>query len=86
MNNARVMAMDMVQTAMPCHNGEKPAVSDDGCCSNPAVCQAMCSLTSALLPAMALPTAPVVSEDKPIGLSVSYVSATLTLPVKPPIL
>ncbi len=86
MNNDPVMAMDMNQTATPCHDDAKPAASDNLCCSSPAVCRAMCSLSCALLPAIALQPVPTVSEDKPLGLSVSYMSAALALPIKPPIL
>jgi hypothetical protein len=84
------MTASAEQAATPCHDEASPAqTKHDGCCKNSvscaAVCQAMCGVFTGLIPAVALPHLPVTSEDKPLGLSISYISAALAQPVKPPI-
>jgi|GEM_PF-4507731 hypothetical protein len=80
------ISMSMDQGAMPCHDMATQTIPDqEGCCSDPISCETLCSFSNALTPTFAIQHPPV-SEDKPIGLFVAFISVTLTQPVKPPIL
>lgn len=80
------ITMPMDQGAMPCHDmATQTAPNQEGCCSDPVSCETLCSLSNALTPTFAIQHL-AMSEDKPVGLSVAFISATPTQPVKPPIL
>lgn len=81
------ITMPMKQGAMPCcHDVATQTVSDhEGCCSDPVSCETMCSLSNALIPAIAIQHLSL-SKDKPISLCAAFINLAPAQPVKPPIL